>query len=1217
MIGGLIGGVIDREILFKQKPQQGPRLEELKVQISTYGAPIPELWGTMRLAGNMIWADELNEVESTDGGKSTPEQTSYKYDATFAIGLCKGPISGMIRVWADSTLIYDARATDVEQLPSDVSGTVVSYVGGTMEVLTSATSILFVTNFGFGRWEITFDTGALAGQSFEIAHWNSLTNEFRLNEFPFTAPDPGDEWHIAGLSSDLGVNPRDNGTFDFTLYLGDESQDPDPTIEAVEGAGNVPAFRGLAYIVIRGFRLEQYGNRIPNFTFEIAKDTTVVNQVVAYPDSVLQSGPEPPETPDIFDWTMLLWSDGHTVITEGFAFDTLIGLFTANVNGSPGYLHPCFDFDETGIIYSVNNTTTTAGFEKWVKYDLDLGFTQPIASGAELAEVQFPDESSIMRVSKNPTYPLMWWFDGNASLRVCNRDNLGAGAATFMNPEDDNDFNGAWIDLDDATGTAWITFVKTSGTDRVFLRRVRPDPIGGWLYNDWEITSHLALPATIDNVMVKYDATTSQIIIGVSDAYFPTSPDSDHLYFFDISSGAPVFVDVMDDVDGLSLGGSYAAFRQGPFNGKMYFAAGVGDDITTFRYIRIDLATREVDGEWYPEAYGGAFTNFAYIPSLNAIFGDWYDEGFTNQGIHQYYVLVLLDRVSDAGAPLSLIVSDISELVNLSAAEINVTALTDTVNGYLLNSRMSARAAIEPLMQAYFFDAVEVDGKVKFVKRGGSSIVSIPESDLAAHFSGSQRPQELITTRQQELELPQTVEISYIDRLFDYQVGTQRERRLVTRSQEKMHIRLPISLTNDQAKQIAVKMLGLAWLQRTRHDIFVSRKYMWLTPTDVITVNEGGVARIVRIEDGSYEGGVIRFPLVQEDSETYESDAPGVGGTGGPGGDYPPVVPVLGVSRFVIADIPTLPEFAGMGFTAQVTGVYVGATGMEETWTGTTLWKSRDGSNWAELQSLPVDGVVGKAAGVLADVADPFIWDLGNSVQVQIFDPDDTLTSAEELAVLNGSNLAMLGTEVISFRTVVDNGDGLFTLSNLMRGRYGTDDQTGNHVVGEDFLLLTSSQIKFAQLSPSERNTLVYFRAVTTGQAFADGSNRSKTVTFRNLTPLSPQHVLCYRDPADLILIIIEWKRRTRFGGEWNDGAEVPIGETVEAYEIDLYSGSTFLRTVYNETVGGQALSFAYYLETQQILDGVGYDDPVTAIVYQISTAVGRGIASDPAISNQ
>jgi len=51
----------------------------------------------------------------------------------------------------------------------------------------------------------------------------------------------------------------------------DEDQLPDPLIEAVEGAGNAPAYRGTAYIVFENLELAAFGNRIPQFNFEVVR----------------------------------------------------------------------------------------------------------------------------------------------------------------------------------------------------------------------------------------------------------------------------------------------------------------------------------------------------------------------------------------------------------------------------------------------------------------------------------------------------------------------------------------------------------------------------------------------------------------------------------------------------------------------------------------------------------------------------------------------------------------------------------------------------------------------------------------------------------------------------------------------------------------------------------------------------------------------------------
>jgi hypothetical protein len=51
---------------------------------------------------------------------------------------------------------------------------------------------------------------------------------------------------------------------DINWYRGTEDQLPDSYIESFEGVGQVPAHRGLAYIVFKELPLADYGNRGPN-----------------------------------------------------------------------------------------------------------------------------------------------------------------------------------------------------------------------------------------------------------------------------------------------------------------------------------------------------------------------------------------------------------------------------------------------------------------------------------------------------------------------------------------------------------------------------------------------------------------------------------------------------------------------------------------------------------------------------------------------------------------------------------------------------------------------------------------------------------------------------------------------------------------------------------------------------------------------------------------
>lgn len=99
--------------------QDGPRLQQVAQQTSVAGASIPRVYGTMRVSGNVIWADDVVEhvAETTTrsskkgggkGGGMSASTSEYTYTQSLAVGLAEGPMHCVRRIWADSTLIYDA-----------------------------------------------------------------------------------------------------------------------------------------------------------------------------------------------------------------------------------------------------------------------------------------------------------------------------------------------------------------------------------------------------------------------------------------------------------------------------------------------------------------------------------------------------------------------------------------------------------------------------------------------------------------------------------------------------------------------------------------------------------------------------------------------------------------------------------------------------------------------------------------------------------------------------------------------------------------------------------------------------------------------------------------------------------------------------------------------------------------------------------------------------
>ncbi|PVA10596.1 host specificity protein [Pelagivirga sediminicola] len=173
--GGIIGRSIDQRLLGQGSDVvESGRASRLRLTGSGEGDAIAQVYGRMRVAGQIIWATEFREEVSTSragGGKGAPKGPTvrqFSYSVSIALALCEGEISHVGRVWADGS-------------------------------------------------EIARDSLAMR------------------------------------------------------VYTGTRDQLPDPRIEAVEGAGSVPAYRGTAYVVIEDLDLGEYGNRVPQFTFEVTR----------------------------------------------------------------------------------------------------------------------------------------------------------------------------------------------------------------------------------------------------------------------------------------------------------------------------------------------------------------------------------------------------------------------------------------------------------------------------------------------------------------------------------------------------------------------------------------------------------------------------------------------------------------------------------------------------------------------------------------------------------------------------------------------------------------------------------------------------------------------------------------------------------------------------------------------------------------------------------
>ena len=105
-VGATLGRVIDERLLGAgSDPEESGRVERFRLTRAGDGAPVAQVYGRMRVGGQVIWASDFQETATTTGGgkgmPSTPRTTRYSYSLSLAIAVCEGEIATIGRVWAD------------------------------------------------------------------------------------------------------------------------------------------------------------------------------------------------------------------------------------------------------------------------------------------------------------------------------------------------------------------------------------------------------------------------------------------------------------------------------------------------------------------------------------------------------------------------------------------------------------------------------------------------------------------------------------------------------------------------------------------------------------------------------------------------------------------------------------------------------------------------------------------------------------------------------------------------------------------------------------------------------------------------------------------------------------------------------------------------------------------------------------------------------------
>lgn len=165
---------------------------------------------------------------------------------------------------------------------------------------------------------------------------------------------------------------------------------------------------------------------------------------------------------------------------------------------------------------------------------------------------------------------------------------------------------------------------------------------------------------------------------------------------------------------------------------------------------------------------------------------------------------------------------------------------------------------------------------------------------------------------------------------------------------------------------------------------------------------------------------------------------------------------------------------------------------------------------------------------------------------VRLDDPARMLVPCDPTGLAQGRNRALVGSEIIQFANAEPSGDGLWTLTGLLRGRGGTEPQAASgQPAGTRFLLLDDDLHLLSAKAAAMANGEGY-------AAIGPGDDRPSQAAVANrdasLAPPSPVHAGFYRTAEGAL--VLRWARRARGGWLWRDAVAQPLVEEQEQYEI-------------------------------------------------------------------
>lgn len=1037
MIGSAIGAMVDPQKI------EGPKIAEMTIQSSQDGVSRVYGYGTFLVKQTWVpWRSEVRKFRKKQSAKGGPQQVTHHASVSYAVAVCRGPISGFKIITEDGKVVFDAR-TDAE-------------------------------------------LGEVGYTSQQISETRAAQAQFLRNT---------------------------------TFYYGTDDQMPDPTMVAVEGAGNVPAYSGTAYFVKKDQDITDRRS-IPIYEVVVSTCGTrhegeagtakllITGTAIAVGDPVMVVG-DAVDVPTLVGIPVSTGADLANGIAEYYGGVACV-VAERSCRYSQGMQFDDWQSSSIPLAPSASVHTLAGGPGGWVvgaggSFTDILAKAPPVpATFEDWAPTITPLGPGEMTTVGSSVYVGEYFFDAvlTTSGNVCATVALGSEVEMRWEAVD-NDVLRPFFDMVFYSGARYVTSKKQFGTGRIQLVYTTDgcqsfaDPLIDIAgdetpeYQPFQLASGIVNGAEI------------LLVLCWGGEYIYSSAD-------DFATPHLTGIGTKRAVGGISVEDRAKKIRFA--NGQFFVVSGYNDDPS-----KANKIVTTTDGLTFSNPVSIPLQNVRSIAVADGESSVWEPipdaPGFYVNRETGEIVGPSGIQIDPCTPTLGSIVSAQCNSRNVST--IDVSELTDYVIGYRVSSPSSAQRNIAGMIPAKMFDASEFDGVLHFPKRKGRTLTfALTPDDYVARDG-----EPIQWTSTQEPELLRKYTVGYMEPTLRYQPTTQQwERRAGTVKAEGEGVtEFPMVMSADEAAQAAHINGKVAWSENQEGSVHVSIERAELVTAAVGTIEDlDGEVHTVRITQIKDEGLVRMLTVRRTWLDVYESAAYGA--------RKPlPAFPgssIRGPTDGLLLNIPVLVD------TNDVPGIHWAAAGMTAGWAGTQLQILRAGQ-WTVAGETSDAALVGTLMDALPYHAGDI--DTVNVLRMRVTDDLETVTfdnllqERNPLAILRPDGTA----EIVQFQTATEVSPHVYECTTLLRNRLDTGASA--HAASARMVFLDEN-VQYTRLEPTDIGQTISYRFVTLGTD--PDAAPVQTLLLSTMESQREWPVFDFRVERDGDDFHLTWGRRDRLGSD-------------------------------------------------------------------------------------